>query len=225
MNYTFKSSRSIIYAVFDQFNIEGSEWESRAPEWITNAMLELLTPKSLKEITEEVTTIDYRFLLPCNLKLFLGLSYMGKRLIRSTKYTSIRLEETKQVGEYTITDDNWVYVDGLENETLNITYKVYPYTFDKELNRTMPLIPNDKYVEIALMWYCMRQLLYRGYKHPVVSFASNSPDINPGIAWTKFKSLAVKSISALDPDAMYRLSITNNSLLNFAEIDYNNQIK
>lgn len=225
MNYEFKSARSVIYKVTDQFNIEGSEWESRAPEWITNAMLEMFTPKSLKEVTEEVTTVNYRFPLPCNLKLFLALSYMGKRLIRSTKHTSIRLEDTKQVNEYTITDDGWVYVDGLENETLNITYKVYPYIFDKELNRIMPLIPNDEYVEIALMWYCIRQLLYRGYKHPVVSFASNSPDTNPGIAWTKYKSLAVKSISALDPDAMYRLSITNNSLINFSEIDYNNQIR
>ena len=46
-----------------------------------------------------------------------------------------------------------------------------------------------------------------------------------GVLFERIKSLAVKSISALDPDAMYRLSITNNSLINFAEIDYNNQIR
>lgn len=225
MNYTFKSSRSVIYKVFDQFNIEGSEWESRAPEWMTDALLEMYTPKVLRELTEPVTTIDYRFQLPCNLKLFMALSYKGKRLLRATKYNSIRKEDVKSINEYTITDEGWVYVDGVENDELFITYKAFPYVFDTELNRMMPLIPDTAAVEIALMWYCIRQLLYRGYKHPILTFASNSPDINPALAWEKHKRSAVISIGSLDADAWYRVSLRHNSLLDFANLNHANEIK
>ena len=225
MIYNFKSCRSVIYRGFDRFNIEGSEWESRAPEWIVNGLLELTTPKILKEITEKVTTEDFRFLLPCNIKLFIGLQYKGKRLIRSLRSTSIRVEDKKLIGEYTITDNGWVYVDGLENEELEITYKAFPFIFDKELNRKMPLIPDDNDVEEALMWYCMRNLLYRGYKHPVISFQSNRPDLNPSLAWEKWQKKAVSAMSSLDPDAMYRLSIMNSSLITFSDIDYNRELE
>lgn len=225
MNYTFKSSRSVIYKVFDQFNIEGSEWESRAPEWMTDALLTMYTPKVLRELTEPVTTIDYRFPLPCNLKLFLSLTYKGRRLTRATKYSSIRKEDKKRIAEYTITDDGWVYVDGIENEELFITYKVMPYVFDQDLNRIMPLIPDTVPVETALMWYCIRQLMYRGYKHPVLTFNSNSPDINPALAWDKYRPLAVTSISSLDPDTWYRLSLRQNSLIDFNNLNYENEIK
>jgi hypothetical protein len=225
MVYNFKSCKSVIYGVFDKFNIESSEWESRAPEWITNAMLEMITPKSLKEITSKEEVIDYRFQLPCNLKLFIGITYNGKRLIRSIGTNTIRNEDKKIISEYNITDNGWVYIDGLETGEVVLTYKAYPFIFDKELNRTMPLIPDNSKTETALIWYCVLQLLYRGYKHPVLNFNSNSEFTNPAVAWGKAKGLAVASLSSLDADALYRLTLRRNSLLDFTEIDYNNELK
>ena len=225
MNYTFTTYKSIVYSVFDQFNIESSEWESRAPEWITNALLEIHTPKKLKEVTEIKIVENFRFPLPCNLKLLIGIKYFNTRLIRSTRATSLRVEENKPISEYTITDDGWVYIDGLEDGEVSITYKHFPFTFDKELNRITPLVPDTEEVRIALMWYCARQLLYRGYKHPVLTLNSNDPDVNPARAWTLHKKAAINSISSLDADAMYRMTKSYNSLISFTDIDYLNQLR
>ena len=225
MTYNFKSCRSVIYRGFDMFNIEGSEWESRAPEWIANGLLELTTPKKLKEVTETYTTEDYRIQIPCNLKLLQGITYKGIRLNRSTKHTSIRREDKKIIDEYTVTDNGWIYFDGIENDDIEITYKYLPMVWDSEVNRMLPLIPDNEEVEQALVWYCMRQLLYRGYKHPVINFQSNRPDLNPSLAWEHWKRIAVRAISSLDADTMYRLSLSHNSILTFMKLDHKNKVR
>ena len=224
MIYNLKNSRSVIYKVYDTFNIEGSEWESRAPEWIVNAMSEINSVLALSEIREIVQVEQYRFKLPCNIKVLGGILYNTQRLTRSKRYTTSDTQEKRNIGEYIITNEGWVYLDGIENGEVTVVYKTYPYIFDQDIQRQVPLIPDKEEVEIALMWYCMRQLLYRGYKHLVVTFNSNDPDINPNLAWDKYKKLAKNAINRMDSDARYKLSIRNQSLISFEEVDHKARI-
>jgi hypothetical protein len=223
MVYELKNSRSIIYRVFDMFNIEGSEWESRAPEWITNAMLEMFPVNALKEITKTFNVVNYRFMLPCNMRLLGKISYKGRRLNRKRDYVSANAMDKYPIDAYVITNEQWVYVDGLEEGEVDVTYKSMPYVFDNEIHRQVPLIPDLEQVELALIWYCVRQLLYRGYKHHTLTFASNSPDINPALAWTYWKKEAKKEINRLDPDGRRMIEIMNRSFINFEDLNHKNR--
>lgn len=225
MIYNLKNSRSVIYKVDDTFNIEGEEWQSRAPEWIVNAMLEIKPVMALIETKQTIVVSNYKFKLPCELKVLGSIEYEGVRLERKTRYTMTGKEADRMIGFYSLTPNGWGYVDGIEEGNIEIIYKHYPYIFDTEINRQIPLIPDNEVVETALMWYITRQLMYRGYKHPVLTFASNSKDINPAIAWTWWKEEAKRAINRLDDDGKMQLVIKNNSLIDFSYLDYKNQIK
>lgn len=220
MIYNLKNSRSIIYKVYDTFNIEGSEWESRAPEWIVNAMLEINSTLAYTEIRQTVQVEQYKFKLPCNLKILGGIEYKGQRLERSQRYTSTTSQESQPIGKYILRNTGWVFLDGLETGEVDVIYKTYPYIFDQDIQRQIPLIPDKEEVETALMWYCMRQLLYRGYKHLVITFNSADPDINPNLAWNKYKKIAKNAINRMDSDMRYRLMIRNQSLISFEKIEH-----
>lgn len=88
---------------------------------------------------------------------------------------------------YYYINDNWLHTN-IESGILKLKYKAIPTTFDHSLNMEMPLIYNIGMLRRYLKLYVIRQILIRGYKHPVLNLTANNPIINPGLELANIRS-------------------------------------
>jgi len=111
---------------------------------------------------------------------------------------------TKQTYNYKVTD-GWIH-SNVEYGDIEIACGAIPYVYDEEFDMLFPLIPDDENLIKAITFYVLGQILMRGYKHPLLSYAINNEFLNPGMAWIKYIKLARNSCNAMSPDSKRTLS-------------------
>ena len=81
--------------------------------------------------------------------------------------------------EYYISN-GWIHTN-IESTTAYLKYKAIPSELDTNLNMYFPLIYNEGMLRRYIKLYIIRQILLRGYKHPILSLTANNPVVNPGL--------------------------------------------
>lgn len=138
---------------------------------------------------------------------------VGRRLVEpnQTLFDPLYVRDTVQEIEYN-EDGSIRSISNSESDTLSIsTYQVdsqnnyilkpgyidtsfdsgiisiyglkIPTEVDEETGVIFPLIPDKEITKDALMWYCLRNILYSGYNHPILSLNSNNLYTNPAMMW------------------------------------------
>ena len=200
MTYNFINGKFIIAKLYDEFNIKSSDWETRAPRWIADALSNLGAFKSLKQVNEPIKFTNHTFKLPCDTKVLRGISINGVKLDR---VTNVNYKETnKEVSKYIVPSGTYYLDNGevsveFEEGIAHVSYLVLPVEWDDELGMWIPMIPNKFKVVQNITWYVLKLILARGYIHPLYSLTTNNPLLNPSILWrdtTKGAKLAINSM-------------------------------
>jgi hypothetical protein len=93
-----------------------------------------------------------------------------------------------------------------ENGKITIFMDALPIEEDCETGIFYPLIPDVEELKIALRLYVMKNILMRGYKHPVLDLNANNEYTNPALAFDKQKRKAIIACGTLNMDARTRIS-------------------
>lgn len=88
---------------------------------------------------------------------------------------------------YYYISSNWIHTN-IKEGTLHLTYKSIPVVYDSNLNMEFPLIYDVGMLKRYLKLYVVRQILLRGYKHPVLNLKDNNPIVNPGLELMNIRS-------------------------------------
>ena len=81
---------------------------------------------------------------------------------------------------YYYISNNWIHTN-IDYGTIHLRYRALPVVYDSIINMDVPLIYNNGPLKKYLKLYVLKQMLLRGYKHPVVSLTANNPYTNPAI--------------------------------------------
>lgn len=81
---------------------------------------------------------------------------------------------------YYYISNNWIHTN-VDYGTIHLRYRALPVVYDSIVNMDVPLIYNNGQLKKYLKLYVLKQMLLRGYKHPVVSLTANNPYTNPAI--------------------------------------------
>lgn len=81
---------------------------------------------------------------------------------------------------YYYISNNWIHTN-VDYGTIHLRYRALPVVYDSIINMDVPLIYNNGPLKKYLKLYVLKQMLLRGYKHPVVSLTANNPYTNPAI--------------------------------------------
>ena len=81
---------------------------------------------------------------------------------------------------YYYISNNWIHTN-VDYGTIHLRYRALPVVYDSIINMDVPLIYNNGPLKKYLKLYVLKQMLLRGYKHPVISLTANNPYTNPAI--------------------------------------------
>lgn len=82
MVYRTVGADAVIAKVIDMFNIQATEFVTRCPVWIGEALGLMGSYPALTPTREAVTITSYRGSLPCHIKVLMGMEYNNVRLRR-----------------------------------------------------------------------------------------------------------------------------------------------
>jgi len=167
------SAKHLIWRVGRTFNIQNSDWITDSYEFIYNGLRELNIYQSLEPCHIPTTVTDYRFSLPCDLRILQGVTYNGARLkmLKSINKYYIKDLEKYPVSEHTMQSiPNGTIEVSFETGEVVVHYLKLPSEYDTELEVDVPLVPDNEYVLDALSWYLLYHILLRGYKHPSITW-------------------------------------------------------
>lgn len=204
-NQLYVNSAELIREIYDDYNISSDDFVSRASTWIYNALDELNFIQAYVEKTTDINIEHYRGQLPDDFQGLINLTIEDRKIpLRSphdnnlkTKFKELSVDDeididfdseahNKSKVEYHISN-NWIHTN-IENSVAHLKYKAIPSEFDENLQMYFPLIYNEGLLRRYLKLYIMRQILLRGYKHPVLSLASTSPVVNPALELINMKT-------------------------------------
>jgi len=75
-----------------------------------------------------------------------------------------------------------------------------PIEFDEHFGFESPMIPDNEQTKVAFTWYVLRNILMRGYKHPIISLGNRDPEFDPSKQWTKWKLIARNNLAYGDSE-------------------------
>lgn len=81
-----------------------------------------------------------------------------------------------------------------------VYYLSQPIFFDKTFGFQAPFIPDNEQTKVALTYYVLRNILMRGYKHPILKLGQVDPEYDPAKQWTKWKLIARNNLSQGDSE-------------------------
>ena len=186
MRYKKISSKANIARVYNTFNIKSGEWESRVPQFVTEALGKLnmnITniPTRLADSVEA-----YKCKLPCDLRVLDHIEYEGRTLPRhdvSNQMFAADLEDQyHEVYSYEL-DTNDYAVFTFEEGDIVFHYNKFPVEKDKISNLYFPLVPDVEDVLTAIDWYILMSIMRRGYQHMVYRLGHSNPLYDPTIQW------------------------------------------
>lgn len=205
MVYNYVSGKIIIAKMYDEFNIKSRDWENRAPAWIADAMKQLHIHTAYEEVAESIPFDNYKFKLPCNVRMLRGIVINNKKIDRTTSVPFKLINE--DVGYY-INEENlnnysisngWIYLEKKEG-IAKIVYRRLPLEWDDILGMWIPMIPDIPEVIDNIGWYVLRIILARGYQHPVYKLTTNTSHANPYMMWQFTKKGARIRAQSLDSE-------------------------
>jgi hypothetical protein len=215
MQINFISATNIISELYDEFNIKSDDWIGRVPNWIYKALNYYKNNKCYITEILEGNIIDNMIVLPDypgEIKLLL---IDNEILINSdisklyyTNLDNIRISTLK----YSI-ENNILY---LEKNIGN--YKLYYHTIPIEFNEKfqifVPKIPNRPYVIDNIKWFVLKNILSRGYIHPVYSLGNRNQEYDPNIKWQQSIIKARVDLSTISKEDRNDLVNINTTFLN-----------
>lgn len=82
--------------------------------------------------------------------------------------------------KYYVNNSRVLTVDfGEVGDTVRLYYIRLPHSRDPYTGAMIPMVPDNEVVKQNLSWFILQQLLYSGYKHPILNLGAASPYLNP----------------------------------------------
>lgn len=216
MIYKQTTYKEIIARVYNDYNVDYSDFEVRAIEWIGQALGQMRIRLALEPCHEDVEIVNYRGKLPCHLKVVQNIEYEGQRL---TEENRSNVHDTTTVENRTIGEDSFSYNSNnyifttFETGTVRVHFLKIPTEYDYDLNEQVPTVPDHEYVIDACAIYIMFKLLSRGHYHPVFTIGGNDPEKDIAKLWRKAKDKASTEASTPTLEERERQSIMWRSLI------------
>lgn len=172
MVYNTCSVNRIIAQIYRDIKPSHSGWINDAIEWIADAIDIMKVHQGYKQTFMKTQVIDYRVKLPCNLNYLLGVEHNHMRLQR-TGSININNEKCSCLDNlvchphsktYSL-NPNYIITSFKEGEII-IYYKGLEIDCDG-----FPYVIDEPFYRQALIWYVLRMMLLRGFKHQTLTFA------------------------------------------------------
>ena len=192
-NNIFISSATLIPDMYNDYNIQSDDFVSRFPIWVDDhrcqlpwdfrgiidvvinnkkAVLKNSAEFNKDTITEKVTTVPTYTPYP-------GIPN-ADITSPGDKNNSFNHAPVDKEQPYYYISNNWIHTN-VDYGTIHLRYRALPVVYDSIINMDVPLIYNNGPLKKYLKLYVLKQMLLRGYKHPVISLTTNNPYTNPAI--------------------------------------------
>lgn len=219
MIYQLTSCKEIIARLNNNFDIDFTDWITRAPLWIADALHSMEMVSAYEEVSLPLTIENYYVSLPNDavqdIKRILGVAYNKQLLIRLNVINPYKLPKTniRTYSSETYNIKNGYITTSIEEGEIILFYERVAVEYDEQRMIYFPLVPNDSVIQQAIEWYLIYCILRKGHKHSTYSLESNNPYTNPALMWEKEKKIAMNKGSKLDPDERANLSKTLTTFL------------
>lgn len=212
MIINYVSSKLVIARVFEDFNVDYTDWVGRSHEWIGAALSNVGHGLMLVDEFKEVEVENYKAKLPCFVEGLNYIEYEGQRLppIKSADFVNAtKKAETVFDFNYYRIQNGYVYTS-FETGTVVVYYRTYATEYDKLTNNYYPMVPDNEKVLEYLVFEVLRHMLMRGYKHHTLNLNYVEGKIN-GVSGLKHK--ARNGMKRLSRDERELISVAMKSLL------------
>lgn len=132
------------------------------------------------------------------IKLVQDIEYDDNGNISSVRTTDSQIPVSRTNEYHYVLHKNGYIEFTVQTAELVLYFYKIPEEIDENTGMYFPLIPDDDIVKEAIMWYCLKNMLYRGYKHDVLSLASPNRYLNPAIQWDYYMPRAQNKASSPD---------------------------
>lgn len=217
------SGRVIIAKMYNDYNILSTDFEESVPQYINDAYGDMTISYHLKKKHCSIPIIDYEVQLPCHIKLLNAVELNGCRLEKdqSRDDTNKNTEMNYGFVGYTEIGNNKIKINNLAVGTVIVYYTELPITWDKELNKWMPLVHDNIIIQEAICLYILKRMMLRGYVHSILSLSSNNPMTNVGILYEIGKKKARNQTWVIDSDTRHNIYKVLANMFNNPD-DYSN---
>ena len=199
MRIKYISSDIIISGLYDQFNLQSDDWVGRTPNWIYEALRHYRNNKVYIIEAVESTFQDNIILLPQYAGEILLLIVNDQILVNNNtniEYRNILNTLTTSNDKYSIAD-NVVELES-NNGTYKLFYKTLPVEFNDKFQIYCPKVPDKQHVIDNIKWFVLKNILSRGYVHPVYSLGNRNPEYDPNLKWQNTLNKARVQLSEMD---------------------------
>ena len=224
MVYNYINGKVIIAKMYDEFNIKSRDWENRAPVWIADAMKYLHIHTAYEEVAEAIPFDNYKFKLPCNVRMLRGILIDDIKQSRTTE-VAFRVTNTDisnfinehNLNHYTISN-GYIHLEK-KSGVAKVIYRRLPLEWDDTLGVWIPMIPDIPEVMENIAWYVLRIILARGYNHPVYKLTTNTRHANPDLMWKHTKKAARIRAQSLDNEGRRIMAETMSKFISNPNAD------
>jgi hypothetical protein len=222
MVYQMVSGKEVLARVDNNFDIDYSDWITKAPLWIADAMDEMQLRVAWEEAIASGNIEDKIILLPddspADIKHILGIEVNGVLLHRNNKINPVRQPSIttpySSFESYTI--KNGYIITSLSDSNTITTYRLFyerpQYDYDLLSQSYIPKVPINSVIQNAIVWYIIYCILRKGHKHPTYSLESKNPITNPFAMWQQEKKKAINEAGSIDAEERESLSKTMRTL-------------
>lgn len=220
MIYRLINGDSVIGSVISKFNIDNSDWIAKSPQWILDCLDDIRIVSDLETHESELTIVDNKILLPCDIKSLKGVVYNDTRVYAEDSLDGKTDGVTYKLlnNNYLLFNRNYTFDNG---ETALLYWKGFPISDTSIYNIPFPMIPDNSDLVEAISYYILMLYLQHGYKHPVFDLNSNNMFTNPALKYygadnkSGLRLVARNSVKTLNADERYnlnqRLSMLNSN--------------
>jgi len=212
MIYQLTSAKEVIARIENNFDIDYSDWVTRAPLWIADALDQLQLISSYEDKKIPLTVENYIVELPDNapqdIRRILGIEHNGYLIRRLNVINPIK--QPQDISNYnsieTYSIKNGYIVTSFEEGEITLYYQTPAIEYDVELMMYLPKVPIHSVIQGAIEWYLIYCMLRKGHKHPLFSLDSKNPITNPYSMWIQEGKKAKNLASSNDPEDRAEMS-------------------
>lgn len=222
MIYDLVSSKEVIARINLNNEIDYSAWIPKVPLWVADVLEDLNVYYSMEIIKQTTEVIDYKFKLPCNIKLLKAIAYEGFRLESLGTTNNHEPEDIQNTAPYPKMyhhaesyelDKNGYGSVTFESGYIDVYFITAPVEYDITTKILFPIIPNKASVKEAIEYKVIEHLLRSGHKIGTYNLHPNDTTNNPKLLYNEAAKKARNDISDIDPASRYQISKMIRSLL------------
>ena len=237
------NSKVLIAELYNDYNIQSSDFIQRFPIWCANALGYLKIHQAYVDNEIKGDIINNMFQLPdyCrgvdsviinNVEATLKFSLFDKDSTSTinhipalspvgdfNKSDITDVIESPVVKENNVKDKPVYWVSNnwihtnINHGDIVVRYRAIPYEYDSETNMTFPLIYNDELLKLAIKLYVLKMMLNRGYVHPIQNLKDNNPFTNPALYLEQIRFKVRTSCNKFTKDRREILANINTTML------------